>query len=133
MSCLVGNMIYPYKTKCIHCGDEFMIDTDHPHKCKPSDLYSVMEETIDMDVMPMNDPNKDIYITRQTTSDPIVNAVINKYAKRSALGMNKYNTTMKDNPKGLIFWLESIQEELMDASLYIERTMDELKKLMGEG
>jgi hypothetical protein len=58
-------------------------------------------------------------------SDPIVQNVIAKYNKRSQLGIQKYNTTLHDNPDGFYAFLNHLQEELMDATLYIEK----LKKL----
>ena len=54
-------------------------------------------------------------------SDPIVQNVIAKYNKRSQLGIQKYNTTLHDNPDGFYAFLNHLQEELMDATLYIEK------------
>jgi len=54
-------------------------------------------------------------------SDPIVHNVIAKYNKRSQLGIQKYNTTLHDNPDGFYAFLNHLQEELMDATLYIEK------------
>ncbi len=56
---------------------------------------------------------------RQT--DKIVDDVISKYRQRSELGIQKYNTTLQDNPDGFYAFLNHLQEELMDATLYIEK------------
>tara|TARA_R100000306_G_C4356785_1_gene133143 strand:+ start:826 stop:1032 length:207 start_codon:yes stop_codon:yes gene_type:complete len=56
-----------------------------------------------------------------TFKDPIVEAVMDKFRIRSIQGMQKYRTTMADNPKPLSEWIEDTQEELMDAILYLER------------
>jgi hypothetical protein len=54
-------------------------------------------------------------------SDQIVLSVIEKYAKRSEIGQTKYGTTLETNNKDN--YLKHLQEELMDASLYIEKLM----------
>lgn len=59
-------------------------------------------------------------------TDPIVTAVIEKYAERSNEGIAKYGMTLADNPANLLSWLNHLQEELMDATLYIERLKAEL-------
>lgn len=55
------------------------------------------------------------------TSDPIVETVKRKYDLRSAVGITKYGTTLEDNPDGFYKFLNHLQEELMDATLYIEK------------
>lgn len=59
-------------------------------------------------------------------TDPIVTAVIEKYAKRSNEGIAKYGMTLAENRADLLTWLNHLQEELMDATLYIERLKGEL-------
>ena len=54
-------------------------------------------------------------------SDQIVLSVIEKYAKRSDVGIAKYGTTLETNNKDN--YLKHLQEELMDATLYIEKLM----------
>jgi len=54
-------------------------------------------------------------------TDPVVEQVINKYNERSQLGIHKYNTTLHDNPDGFYAFLNHLQEELMDATLYIQK------------
>ena len=56
---------------------------------------------------------------RQT--DKIVDNVISKYKQRSELGIEKYGTTLHDSPDGFYAFLNHLQEELMDATLYIEK------------
>ncbi len=53
--------------------------------------------------------------------DFIVQSVINKYKSRSRDGIIKYGTTLYDNPDGFYKFLTHLQEELMDATLYIEK------------
>lgn len=53
--------------------------------------------------------------------DPIVESVIDKYAERSRVGIAKYGKTLEQNDLSALEWLNHLQEELMDATLYIER------------
>ena len=60
--------------------------------------------------------------------DPVVQRVVGKYVTRHREGMKTYGMTMTDNPAGAREWLEHLQDELMDATLYIERFKEELDK-----
>jgi hypothetical protein len=51
--------------------------------------------------------------------DQIVENVIDKYYRRSQIGIGKYGTTLEDNNEDDFF--KHLQEELMDASLYVEK------------
>jgi hypothetical protein len=53
--------------------------------------------------------------------DPIVENVKRLYDVRSKIGVDKYNTTLFDSPDGFYKFLNHLQEELMDATLYIEK------------
>ena len=68
--------------------------------------------------------------------DPVVERVVNKFVKRSDVGFEKYGTTLQDERtlkmKGLQKYLNDIQEELMDAVLYIQAARDELQDLNEE-
>tara|TARA_R100000951_G_C2652800_1_gene184971 strand:+ start:154 stop:348 length:195 start_codon:yes stop_codon:yes gene_type:complete len=59
--------------------------------------------------------------------DKIVKSVIDKYKQRSDVGIKKYNNTMDRNDLSLDEWLTHLQEELMDATLYIEKLKTEIK------
>lgn len=48
-------------------------------------------------------------------------------ARRQALGMAKYGTTVADNPLSLQQWLQHQYEELLDAAVYCRRAIEELK------
>lgn len=53
--------------------------------------------------------------------DSVVEAVVSKMRHRSAVGIKKYNTTMDRNDLSNIDWLNHLQEELMDAIIYVEK------------
>ena len=59
--------------------------------------------------------------------DKIVKSVIDKYEQRSEVGIKKYNKTMERDDLSLDEWLTHLQEELMDATLYIEKLKKEIK------
>jgi hypothetical protein len=66
-------------------------------------------------------------------SDQIVLEVIEKYAKRSEVGIAKYGTTLETNNKDN--YLKHLQEELMDATLYLQKLMTldrEITKIVKE-
>lgn len=54
------------------------------------------------------------------TEDPIVLSVMSKYYDRSKRGIEKYNTTLDRDDLSIVDWMVHLQEELMDATLYIE-------------
>ena len=68
--------------------------------------------------------------------DPVVRHVCDKFVKRSDVGYEKYGSTLDDERrlkmKGLTKYLNDIQEELMDAVLYIQAAREELQDLSEE-
>jgi len=62
--------------------------------------------------------------------DPVVETVVDKFVGRSDVGFKKYKQTLdqerKTKVKDLAGYLNDIQEELMDAILYIQAAKDEL-------
>lgn len=60
--------------------------------------------------------------------DRIVKQVTDKFEKRSAEGIKKYGTTLADNDLTLDQWLNHLQEELMDAVVYLEKIRDILEE-----
>ena len=71
-----------------------------------------------------------------TFRDPVVERVVDKFVERSDVGFKKYGTTLEDERrikmKDLQKYLNDIQEELMDAVLYIQTARDELQDLNEE-
>jgi len=49
-------------------------------------------------------------------------------ARRQQLGLQKYGTTVERNPLALREWMQHLYEEILDASVYIRRAMDEMDK-----
>ena len=68
--------------------------------------------------------------------DPVVKNVVDKFVERSNTGYAKYGQSLHDERssgvKGLVAYLNDIQEELMDAILYIQAAREELRDLSEE-
>ena len=58
--------------------------------------------------------------------DSILLAVMTKYYERSKRGQAKYGTNLERKDVNLVGWLNHLQEELMDATLYIEKLKKEI-------
>jgi hypothetical protein len=71
-------------------------------------------------------------LPRKTQTEPIcdtvVHSVVEKFIERSNLGKQKYGTTLDRTDLSTDEWANHMQEELMDAILYLERLRRELPK-----
>lgn len=68
--------------------------------------------------------------TKNTTQDPnqvnletdiVVQEVKEMYEKRSQVGINKYGTTLENSTQDTLEFIQHLQEELMDATLYLQK------------
>lgn len=50
-------------------------------------------------------------------------------AKRQALGIKKYGTTVEQNPLLLRDWLQHAYEESLDQAIYLRRAIEEIDSL----
>jgi len=76
----------------------------------------------------INPTNNNKYLTQ----DSVVNSVIEQFAKRSNVGVEKYGTTLDRTDLTMLDWIQHAQEELMDGILYLEKikkTMLETQKI----
>jgi hypothetical protein len=64
--------------------------------------------------------------------DPVVQSVVNKFVDRSDVGFAKYDKTLRDDQSDIFVWLNHLQEELMDATLYLQRLKEEISTLREE-
>ena len=60
--------------------------------------------------------------------DSYVQSIKEKFEQRSQTGIKKYNTTLEREDLDFLDWLNHLQEELMDATLYIEKLKDFAQK-----
>ena len=56
--------------------------------------------------------------------DPVVKRVVNKFVSRSDIGFAKYGVTLDKDPSEMFAWLNHLQEELMDAVLYLQKAKE---------
>ena len=64
--------------------------------------------------------------------DKIIESVVKKFIQRSDVGYKKYGITLHKDDQPLDTWLQHIQEELMDAVNYIEKTRQTLRSEVEE-
>jgi hypothetical protein len=78
------------------------------------------------------DAKQGISTRRMQFRDPVVERVVDKFVERSDLGFEKYGRTLHSERTGkhkdLAGYLNDIQEELMDAILYIQAAREELSE-----
>ena len=74
-------------------------------------------------------------VVRMKFRDPVVQRVCEKFTQRSDEGFTKYGRTlyneMKGGHKDLYGYLNDIQEELMDAILYIQTARELIDDIVG--
>lgn len=49
-------------------------------------------------------------------------------ARRQLMGINKYGTTVAQNPLSLKQWLQHAYEEALDKAVYLKRAIEEIEK-----
>lgn len=58
----------------------------------------------------------------------IEDEVCAKIQQRAEVGKKKYGVTMERGDLNLLEWLQHLQEELMDAAVYVQRLMEEVSE-----
>ena len=66
------------------------------------------------------------------SKDRIVHEVIKKFDERSATGYAKYGKTLAADKDTLYRWVNDVQEELMDAILYLQKVKHTTRELVEE-
>lgn len=61
--------------------------------------------------------------------DKNVQKVIEKFTSRAKHGLDKYGVTTERKDLSFFDWLEHLQDELMDATVYVERLKDDVKNM----
>ena len=56
--------------------------------------------------------------------DPVVERVVDKFISRSDIGFKKYGVTLEQDQSRIFEWLNHLQEELMDAVLYLQKAKE---------
>ena len=82
---------------------------------KPKYIYESPDGGKTVRKRPIHEPKQDRFVQQ----------VKNKYEQRSQTGIAKYGTTLEREDVDLQGWLTHLQEELMDATLYVEKLLHE--------
>ena len=56
--------------------------------------------------------------------DPVVERIVDKFVGRSNVGYKKYGITLDKDPQEMFVWLNHLQEEMMDAVLYLQKAKE---------
>jgi hypothetical protein len=64
----------------------------------------------------------------QAQEDTVVASVVASFQERSRAGQLKYGTTLDRTDLSPLQWAQHMQEELMDAILYLERLKREMSQ-----
>jgi len=120
---LAQNHYVLYDIKLGICFWENEDDVDSSEK-----LYKQFENEIMKDKIY---EQRDVQWTTNSTEprpikDFIVESVIDQFKDRSNVGIKKYGTTLDREDLTMLEWLIHLQQELMDATLYIEKLKSKL-------
>jgi hypothetical protein len=63
------------------------------------------------------------------SGDSIVDSVVQKFLQRSALGQQKYGTTLDRGDLSTLQWIQHAQDELMDGILYLEKLKTQIERV----
>ena len=66
------------------------------------------------------------------SKDKLVHDVIKKFDERSVFGFSTYGTTLRDDVDDIHRWFNDVQEELMDAILYIQKVKEMTTEMLQE-
>ena len=84
----------------------------------------------DREIMNSKHLDEDYNSKEVTFRDPVVERVVDKFIKRSDIGYAKYGTTLHEERttkmKDLLKYLNDVQEELMDAVLYLQTAKEDI-------
>ena len=64
--------------------------------------------------------------------DQVVERVVDKFVGRSDVGYKKYGVTLEEDPSEMLEWLNHLQEELMDAVLYLQKAKEKYEATSSE-
>lgn len=120
-------------------GSEYYDEIDRiNHTVRNDEYFSRMRERIRkmnaIGLDPDNTSDVELFLNmeravedhKSVSIDPNVEAVIEKYEDRARVGFQKYGTDTTRTDIDLQGWLTHLQEELMDATIYIERLKNDI-------
>jgi hypothetical protein len=121
-----------YKTMKIKIGSELVFRNQESKYFTVGEIYVITElDDYKLTVIDNDDDDHDFSLStfskffklNKTKKDTIVKAVTDKFKQRSKVGIEKYGTTLAENNTD--DFLEHLQQELMDATLYIQKLKEQ--------
>lgn len=74
-------------------------------------------------------PSAALTLKEEPKLDSVVTAVLESFKQRAAAGQQKYGTTLDRTDLNTLDWIQHTQEELMDATLYLEKLKREFSHI----
>ena len=121
--------------KCVICSI-FMSDEKHSNNadpvasgrcCDDCNIEKVIPARIQTLLTDKEETEVKIEV-KYIDKDTIVESVVDKFQQRSDVGIKKYNQTLDREDLSMEDWAIHLQEELMDATLYIEKLLTLIRK-----
>ena len=66
-------------------------------------------------------------VAKVLKTDSVLKSVVEKYCERAQVGQTKYGHTMDREDLDFDQWIDHLMEELMDATLYLQKLKSKLK------
>jgi len=79
------------------------------------ELFKLIDDNVEIT------ENKVDTIELPLETDSVVRSVLHKFIERSTFGKKKYGTDLDRDDLSMLDWIQHTQEELMDATLYLEK------------
>lgn len=95
--------------------NDVLIENDGDKNQEKVEQIEMSKEDLQLFVSQTTEPSLPL------TKDSIVNTIISKFTERSNMGYIKYGKTLDRTDLSTADWIKHMQEELMDAILYLER------------
>lgn len=108
---------------CLVKGNVYIVQTSDKENC----VFSIIDEEGDIHCFDYSDVPNVWFNLYKPKKDPIVKQVTDKFKQRSKVGIKKYGTTLEENNTD--DFLEHLQQELMDATLYIQKLKSQSKEM----
>jgi hypothetical protein len=114
----------------VYYGDQQLTLKGALHHEEFGQIHIIMDKDLSENAIFSRDSSKKVLSMDEEQVDSVVTSVMQKYIERSLVGKKKYGTTLDRDDLTIVEWINHTQEELMDATLYLEKlkkTLDVLQ------
>ena len=92
------------------------------------DIIQQYDDVECVETFPRNNKDNCDHIDADSV-DTIVYSVLKKFTERAKVGKEKYKTDLDRTDLNMLDWIKHTSEELMDATLYLEKLKREFEKI----